>query len=457
MIRLDGCWNWFGNIQCSAGEPPRPESEQEVADILANPVRYPGPVRPMGSRHSMTACMAARAVGGAKWGTAVDMTGLTGPLSVRREPGNITVTVPAGRTFFDVSRELRDEHGLQFRVITELGTLTVGAGACAATKDSSAHGEPGQVCADVVGMRVVRPDGQVVELRRGESDRGDRDLEAHCSSYGLFGIVTAVTFKVVEHEPVSLRHEELTLDDFDRRTEELLAQGYALFLYLFPFEERPRIVAEVRGKATRPEPHGELALWLRNRFWREWLHILVRSPLRRWVPCGVRWFLVHLVNAGAVSPVNQIVNFREGAKRPFTFSMWAFPRKKEAPFSEILRRFFDFCRSSDAKGFRSFLPQVSYHIGKDRSSLLSYSRESDVWTLDPIATGEEPGWEAFLSAFNDLCSAWGGTPLLNQTPKLENAHLVRAFGPRLIDFKATRRRFDPDDRMLNQYFEELLR
>jgi FAD/FMN-containing dehydrogenase len=80
-----------------------------------------------------------------------------------------------------------------------------------------------------------------------------------------------------------------------------------------------------------------------------------------------------------------------------------------------------------------------------------------VWTLDPIASGEEPGWEDFLGAFNDRCSAWGGIPLFNQTPGLEHAHVAHAFGPRLTDFKEARRRFDPDNRMLNDYFARLLR
>ena len=108
------------------------------------------------------------------------------------------------------------------------------------------------------------------------------------------------------------------------------------------------------------------------------------------------------------------------------------------------------------EGFSPLLPQVSYHIAKDRSSLLSYSHQSDVWTLDPIAAEGEPGWEKFAKAFNERCSAWGGTPLFNQTPFLERRHVLRAFGDRLDKFEATRRRFDPGQRMLNDYFAKLL-
>ncbi|HJS76244.1 MAG TPA: hypothetical protein VJ778_02450, partial [Burkholderiales bacterium] len=168
------------------------------------------------------------------------------------------------------------------------------------------------------------------------------------------------------------------------------------------------------------------------------------------------------IDLDAVSPVAQIVDFEKlaeeskGKTPKFTFSMWAFPTQPAGgrPFAEILAEYFSFCK--DAEGFSPLLPQVSYHIEKDTSSLLSYSHQSDVWTLDPIAAEGEPGWEKFAKAFNDRCSEWGGTPLFNQTPFLERRHVVRAFGDRLDRFEAARRRFDPGRRMLNDYFAKLL-
>jgi hypothetical protein len=134
--------------------------------------------------------------------------------------------------------------------------------------------------------------------------------------------------------------------------------------------------------------------------------------------------------------------------------MWAFPRRA---FPPILRAYFDFCRDVQrAGGFKTLLPQVSYHIGKDSSSLLSYSHDDDVWSLDPIASGDEPGWPAFLDQFNAKCSAWGGKPLFNQTPRLTPGQVQQAFGNRLQLFEKTRRAFDPYDRMLNDYFAALM-
>ena len=449
-----GRHNWLGDIECFDERVRRPRNEDELIRILQNAKENPSPIRPMGSRHSMTPCMAAKR--GEDWGTAVDMRRFTElrngrALEVHRSGDGVTVTVPAGRTFIEVARELRDLHGLTFNVITELGTLTVGAAACGATKDSSGTGEFGQVCHDVIGMRLVRPDGCAVELTRKEHGRV---FEALCCSYGLFGIVTEVTFRVVPHSYVSLRHEEIPLERFDQRTKELLDDGNALFLYLFPFDDPPRIIAEVRRKVSAEQSRGLWRLRLRNSLWLRWLHIAVRIPgIRRLVPSAARWFLLSIMHSAAVSPVDQIVDFRHKSPK-FTFSMWAFPRKK---FAGILAAYFDLCRRAREQcGFHTLLPQVSYHIGQDTSALLSYSYDSDVWSLDPIAKGRTPEWHAFLDMFNNECIGRGGKPLFNQTPELTPEQVACAFGKRLAEFEKIRRQFDPDGRMLNDYFVRLL-
>ena len=448
-------YNWYGDIQCYDGTPERPSTEDDVRAILGDAERYPSPVRPMGSRHSVTACMAARAPGSPeRWGTAIDMTRLTGPIRVDQQAG--TVTVPAGRIFIDVARELRDEYGLQFRVNTELGTLTMGAAACGGTKDSSFPGEFGQVCSDVVALRLATPDGKVREL-----SAGDPDFDAVRGSYGLFGVVTEVTFRVVKHEYINIEHKEISLEDFEASSRRWLDGRTAVFLYLFPYAGRNgRIVAELRRKAgSGSGDERSTRLAVRNFVWREGLpasaHAADQMPnekLRALQLESTEWFLRKVIDHGLdlrrVSPVDQIVDFEKGGKK-FAFSMWAFGAQG---FAGILSEYFEFCRRQD---YRTSLPHVSYHIAKDRSSLLSYSWDGEVWTLDPVSTGTEPGWHEFLHKFNDRCSGWGGVPLFNQTPHLEARHL-RGFGDRLAQFEVARRRFDPGDRMLNAYFAKLL-
>jgi len=448
-------YNWYGDIECYDGTPLQPRTEDEVIAILRDTERYPSPVRPMGSRHSVTACMAARAPGNpGRWGTAIDMKQLTGPIRVDRQAG--TVAVPAGRMFIDVARELREAHDLQFRVNTELGTLSMGAAACGGTKDSSFPGEFGQVCSDVLAMRLATPDGKVREL-----GSGDPDFDAVRGSYGLFGVVTEATFRVVPHQYINMEHVEIPLEDFEASSRRWLDGRTAVFLYLFPYAGRNgRIVAELRRKAESGKgDERSTRLAVRNYIWREGLpasaHAADQMPnekLRALQIESTQWLLRKAIDLGLdlsrVSPVDQIVDFEKGGEK-FAFSMWAFSAQG---FAGVLSEYVDFCRRQD---YRTSLPHVSYHIAQDRSSLLSYSWDGEVWTLDPVSTGTEAGWDEFLRNFNDRCSGWGGVPLFNQTPHLERRHL-RGFGDRLARFEAARRRFDPRDRMLNAYFAELL-
>ena len=55
--------NWFNTIQCAEHSAEEPESEEELREILRNSTRFLSPIRPVGSLHSMTECIAARAPG----------------------------------------------------------------------------------------------------------------------------------------------------------------------------------------------------------------------------------------------------------------------------------------------------------------------------------------------------------------------------------------------------------
>ena len=76
-------------------------------------------------------------------------------------------------------------------------------------------------------------------------------------------------------------------------------------------------------------------------------------------------------------------------------------------------------------------------------------------TIDPVSTGN-PGWEPFLEAYNQFCSDRSGMPLLNQTFGLTPAIARKAYGDRLKTFAEARQKFDPGDRLLNDYFRMLL-
>jgi hypothetical protein len=98
---------------------------------------------------------------------------------------------------------------------------------------------------------------------------------------------------------------------------------------------------------------------------------------------------------------------------------------------------------------------VGYRIAQDQNALLSYSYDGPVITIDPVSTGG-PGWTEFIDAYNGFCDGHNGIPLLNQTPRLTAASVHKALGDRLKMLEETRKTFDPDDRLLNDYYRDLL-
>ena len=127
-----------------------------------------------------------------------------------------------------------------------------------------------------------------------------------------------------------------------------------------------------------------------------------------------RFKLENLIRSDNTVATDQIIRYPpvSDASR-YTFSLWAFP---EETYPTVLPQYFEFCKKYDEeKQYRNNMLYVGYRILKDQQSLLSYSWDGNVMTIDPVSTAN-PGWETFLPAYNQFCSDHGGIPLPNQTP-----------------------------------------
>jgi FAD/FMN-containing dehydrogenase len=442
--------NWFGSITSSPREVIEVSSVDEIVEIMKDPDRYPAPVRAVGSNHSTTAC------GVADDGTVI----LTRKLDRIVEIGEDTVTAQAGALYIDVNNELRRQ-GLQFHVNVELGNLTIGSACCGGTKDASMPGEFGQIASYAVGIKMVLPNGELFEV-----DESDPELLQVCrSSYGLFGIVYEATFRVRKLAALQVHHEKFTLKEFANRLPELRQREASMMLYINPF--RDTITVEFREyHETDGKNLSEWQWKLRNAVWSKFapLYGYQVSRLVRW-----KWLrsalvdlydglivlaLIRVIKGQATLPIAQQIRYPEVSDNArYTFSIWAFPEDR---FIECLRRYYEFSKEHyRLTGYRIDLLSVGYRILADQSSLFSYSYDGTVITYDPVSTGTL-GWDMFLREYNAMCSELGGIPLFNQTNLLTRSQVHSAFGERLERFEIYRQRFDPDDRLLNPFFAELV-
>src|SRR4249919_2106923 len=103
--------NYDGSISSTPQQLVHPKSVEELQNILKQRDKYPGPVRAMGSYHSLTPCASST-------GTIVDMHGFNKVLGI--DTAAMTVTAQAGAQLVNVAAALR-KLDLQFMLKIEIG------------------------------------------------------------------------------------------------------------------------------------------------------------------------------------------------------------------------------------------------------------------------------------------------------------------------------------------------
>ena len=442
--------NWFGDLISHAQALAEVNSPDDVVNVLKNPGQYPSPIRAVGANHSTTPCAVVNG------GTILKMSGMNKILDI----SNNTVTAEAGALYIDVAQAL-EKQKLQFYVNTEIGNLSVGSAACCGTKDSSMPGEFGQVGSYVSRIKMALPSGDFLVV----TDDQPELMQQVRSSYGTFGIVCEATFRVRPIQPMAVRHKTFTLNEFVDQLPALKAAGESIMFYVFPFDNL--ITVEFRKYDPSASGDPNRIIWpLRNYLWAtagpavcaNAENDIADKSIRYGVIDGFnklwRWKLENLIQSGNTVATDQIIRYPPtgGASR-YTFSLWAFP---VATYAAVLRACFQFCQQYyQQNGYRVNMLFVGYSVAKDQSSLLSYSYDGDMMTIDPVSTGN-PGWEQFLAAYNQFSSDQGGVPLFNQTNGITPAMAQKALGGRLQTFAAARKTFDPEGRLLNDYFRNML-
>jgi FAD/FMN-containing dehydrogenase len=441
--------NWFGDLVSHPKVIAEANSKEDIIAILKDSQKYPSPVRAVGSNHSTAPC------GVAEGGTLVKMK-MNSILNVEAD----TLTVEAGATHIDLAKEL-EKRQLQFYVNTEIGSLSAGSAACAGTKDASMPGEYGQVGSYVTGVKMILPSGELLEATENQPEL----MQKVRSSYGTFGIIYEVTYRIRSLTPMAVYHQTFSLEDFIAKLPELKARNESMMFYIFPFDNLITIEFRKYNVNASGEPNRH-AWALRNYIWgtagprlghdiEQNISIpSVRYSVIDGFSAMWRFKLENLVRSDYTIPTDQIIRYPATSDDSrYTFSLFAFP---EEQYPEALTDFFHFCRDYKEKhGYRSNVVYVGYRIAKDQNALLSYSYDGTVMTIDPVSTGN-PGWKPFLEAYNQFCSDRDGLPLLNQTFGVTPSIARKAFGDRLKKFEDTRKGYDPQNRLLNDYFKSIL-
>jgi FAD/FMN-containing dehydrogenase len=192
-----GLWrNWVGNQSCISRYKGAPESEAQLAEMVAEADARDLNLRVAGSGHSFTPVVGTN-------GLLLSLANLRGVIDV--DESRHRVTVAAGTRIGDLGRALK-ARGLS---PTNQGDIDTQAIAGAFTTGTHGTGlRLGNLASQIVGLRLVQPDGTILVI-----DESDPELlQAARVSVGTLGVISALTLQTM---PAYNLHERLWRDDFE--------------------------------------------------------------------------------------------------------------------------------------------------------------------------------------------------------------------------------------------------
>ena len=422
----------------------RPESESELARMLAPGSGLVAPFRPRGADSASTACNQAPV------GTVVDSTALdqVGPVDLQA----FTVRVQAGVRIRDLAAELAGQ-GLELEGSHDLMDRTVGGAVASGCIGPSIGGDGGLFASQLVSARLVTPNGGLLSVGQDKAHL----LSATRLSYGLLGVLSEVTLRVRPVLPFSATHRRLSIDAFAANAEKVARSTAGVKFFLLPF--RNRVYLDLRRHDQAAEDGGALAWRIKD--WGESTVLpQVFRSLTHVVPVsGIRYRLVDQISRLTQGIVNNRMVTRgssstlqpSGNSRKLNYSTWFFPA---SDFGIIVRAYRQFCEAVHRKtGFRCDMPTMGFRLNRDASALLSPLFAEPMMALRAVST-ETRGWEDFAMDFAEFAEHWGGIPLFNQSRCLTPDHAHSVFGERIQFFRKIRRRIDPQDRMLSPFLAQ---
>lgn len=427
------------------------ESVEQIQSILSNARDFPSPVRPTGSYHSVTPCASSD-------GTMINMSRMNRVLGI--DGKNMTITAQAGLQLLDAAKAL-SKQSLQLLTNVEIGNATLGAAACGHIKDGL---DAGQLCSSATNIKWVTPDGKLAEASETKSPEL---LHLVRSSHGLCGVAYEVTFRIKPLQAIAFTYlSRPTAQLKQEEVDQIVANSEGLMCWTVGDTS----VFQIRRTAKKTSALGPLCARIRRRLWSHTGPYVARA-VDTYVPTGplrnlsrhlyfasyrASYAALQMVGGFSLDNPDKIIDYsRTPPSSRFSFSFWAFPAGQ---WVNIFREYRQFADEHFKKyGFRCNCPLVSYHIPKDDSSILSYTRDGDVLTIDPIhAYTDKAAWYRFLQEFNEFSYNRKGIPLVNQTPFLEKKHLIAVYGDRWRRFCDWARTMDPERRMVNGFFADLL-
>lgn len=205
--------NWAGSLTYAARRIHHPASVDEVRELVRAGTR----LRALGSRHSFSRVADTD-------GDLVRLDGL--PKTVTFDHTRPAVTVPAGMTYGEVSRQVHD-HGYALHNLGSLPHISIAGAVATATHGSGDANR--NLAASVSALQLVTADGGLITVSR-ESDPAR--FPGMVVALGALGIVVAVTLDLVPSFDIRQDvYEGLDRATLEQNFDEIFASAYSVSVF----------------------------------------------------------------------------------------------------------------------------------------------------------------------------------------------------------------------------------
>ncbi|RQO63702.1 FAD-dependent oxidoreductase [Variovorax sp. KBW07] len=415
--------NWSGIAHCTPSAFETPGDEAELAAAL----RKAGAAgaRCVGAGHSFTALVPTDA-------TLISLDRMSGIVATDAQAH--TVTLQAGTRLALLSRQL-DAQGLGLRNLPDIDAQSF-AGAIATATHGTGKDLPA-LHADVVGLRLMTPKGEVLEC---STERNPELLAAARVSLGSLGVITQATVRVLPafnlHRRVFLKPLQAMLDEAPA-----LAEKHRNFeFYYLPFTGYAAGITHdlYTGTDTVQSPSADEDMLRDLKRLRDWLG---------WFPSLRRWVAGKLIDGEQTEEAKNRAWKLLSTQRPTRFNETECHVPRADGIACVREVIAALERRNDV-----FFP-LEFRFVKGDDAWLSPFHARDSCSIAVHAAQGEP-YDYLLSEIGPIYRKYQGRPHWGKLHGLGTAELAALY-PRWHDFLALRAQLDPDGRMLNPYLRQL--
>lgn len=423
--------NWAGNQECHPDAVASPTNEDELVDAVRRAATNGQRVKAIGAGHSFTGCTLTD-------GVQVRLGGYDRVLYVDRATNR--VTVQAGIPMVKLNAALAAQ-GLAMENLGDIAYQSVAGAISTATHGTGARF--GGIATQVVGLRIVTGDGEVVECTADQ----DTDLwSAARVGVGALGMLSTVTLQCVPAFRLHAVNEPRRVDEVLESIEEAVDSNDHFEFFWVPHTKW----ALTKTNRRTDGPAQRLGRWetFRDGILLENVAFGAACRVGRWRPSLIPRAMKLVPSSGRKEYVERSDKVFASPRFVHFYEMeYAVPREHAVAAVNGVR---EYVRRSGLQ--ISFPVEVRFTRGDDIPLSTASGRDS-CYVAVHVYRGMQ--YHQYFTAVESIMNELGGRPHWGKL-HFQTAETLEPRYPHWSEFQAARKRLDPYGTFANEYTDRVL-